>query len=77
MRENIGGLIMDAAAFGGAGDLTGQIDGVAMNDGFAHAWSGADAGNAHNTLLRLPDGETSQCGLSRSLIGPWSGCFTG
>lgn len=40
-------LIRDALAFT---DLAGQIDGVAMDDGAAHAWANVDALDAHDVL---------------------------
>ena len=59
---------MDAAAFGGAGDLAGQINGVAMNDGFAHTWAGTDARNTHFDLLGLPDKRTRLIEVSRPIL---------
>src|SRR5882757_7555859 len=82
-RQDVPGLVGDAAAGGLAGDDAGEIDGVAVYDGLAHARAGFETLNAHLGLLewralssaskRAPPLHNLQRGSSKSIeIAPRS-----
>ncbi len=53
--QDLPGLVADALAFRLIGDLAGEIDGRAVNDGLRHARPGVQSGDGHDRCSHTPN----------------------